>query len=593
MASLLILISTVAFLAPAGSGVAAAYDPGVLVDRVKSMDATQREQWLSAVERRLDSANRILLPPADADKKKAQNDAVLHQKSIPLDALRGLLRDLDSREKSAMLKLNQDYRIQLNKSWRSKPDIFNQRLDAALRVQAAWDAAGRPFDQQEKMVSWLSEAMKSISSEEIGPLPADPRFDQIEEKASTEPNSPPTPPKPQGVETDKTIDSQLATGQPKAVQPKAVQQTTEQPATVQPATVQPATVQPATVQPATVQPATVQPATVQPKLQEDKTPSLREDKAASGKVISPTTEPTPPAPDRPRDLVDGQVLRVQSAAEMPVITKHSAQVSVPIVDFGPEPEEPLATLAAFSQEVQTISTRALSTTSLPNVPRTHLPWATLSADADPWPAQANRQSEAAAEKTPPVETQVNITKPSNERPDFQSKDAALPDGNIPRTNKLTSKDIAGGKTKPPYSSATPLQAGEEKMAGANAWVNVANLAARIAGYNSSVRDLQAGLDEDQPWTSLQIEPLLGRLKSLQRQRIDLEIVRELAPEGQRAGLAECISLKDVISLLGTRIFEARAAAAGTAFSGTRVQRQVELDRLDSFSRELAAIAAEK
>jgi hypothetical protein len=124
-------------------------------------------------------------------------------------------------------------------------------------------------------------------------------------------------------------------------------------------------------------------------------------------------------------------------------------------------------------------------------------------------------------------------------------------------------------------------------------VNVTDLAARIGGCNLLLRELEAELEQDRPWSGESLAPLLERLTSLLRQQDDLALIGELLPAEQQATLGRFTSPKPAISRLAGRIFEARTRAAGSDFSGTPAQRRAELDRLDALSRELAKLAGER
>lgn len=122
-------------------------------------------------------------------------------------------------------------------------------------------------------------------------------------------------------------------------------------------------------------------------------------------------------------------------------------------------------------------------------------------------------------------------------------------------------------------------------------VNVAGLAARIAGCNLAFRTVEAELDEKGDWNAQRLGPMLDRVNLLTICRNDLNLFREIVPEEQRISLKRLESPKSLIAQLGGRIFEARSRANGPNFKGSDAERQAELQRLEELSRRLAELAS--
>jgi len=121
-------------------------------------------------------------------------------------------------------------------------------------------------------------------------------------------------------------------------------------------------------------------------------------------------------------------------------------------------------------------------------------------------------------------------------------------------------------------------------------VDVAALAARIAGCNLAFRTVEAELDEKSEWNAQRLGPILNRVNLLTIRRNDLNLFRETVPEEQRISLKRLESPKSLIAQLGARIFEARSHANGANFKGSDAERQAELQRLEELSRRLAELA---
>jgi hypothetical protein len=121
-------------------------------------------------------------------------------------------------------------------------------------------------------------------------------------------------------------------------------------------------------------------------------------------------------------------------------------------------------------------------------------------------------------------------------------------------------------------------------------VDVAELAARIAGCNLAFRTVEAELDEKSEWNAQRLGHILDRVNLLTIRRNDLNLFREVVPEQQRTSLKRLESPKSLIAQLGGRIFEARCHANGPNFKGSDAERQAELQRLEELSRRLAELA---
>ena len=124
-------------------------------------------------------------------------------------------------------------------------------------------------------------------------------------------------------------------------------------------------------------------------------------------------------------------------------------------------------------------------------------------------------------------------------------------------------------------------------------VNLSELSARIAGSNLTLRALEADLDERGEWNATRLAPLLQRLKVLVVLHNDLRLCREVVPAGQRVLAGRLESPRSGVSLMGTRIFDARTLASGAEFRGTEAQREAELRALDELSRQLAQLVPGK
>ena len=124
-------------------------------------------------------------------------------------------------------------------------------------------------------------------------------------------------------------------------------------------------------------------------------------------------------------------------------------------------------------------------------------------------------------------------------------------------------------------------------------VNVGELAARTAGMNLAIRELEADLRRRGPWSSAYLRPLIDRLGRLMDQRNDLTLFHELLADDERASVERLDSPEALISQIGARIFEARNRVNESDFEGTETQRHAELKQLDELSRRLALMASQR
>jgi len=529
----LLLTSLLILAPPPGKAKDAAFDGEAILRRLAEMEPDAQQAWLRGVEARLNGANAVLLESADAAKKTAEYAAVLHQENVSFDALRVVLGDLDKREKAAVAKLVRQYRIQVYDSLRKEPKVYAEHLAAVRRVLAAWEAAGKPFEQQGKLVAWFAAALQSVAAKTAGPLPDDPTF---------EPGAAPTPvpdrkePKTKdGTESPKESEKTDAKETPPKGAPKA----------------EPASPEPAKT---SIQrnPAAEQAGDFHPAGMADSDwpgPVLPGPLSAEGGTRAAPAEQQ--AADLPAVNVERRMSDSLSMAwrSMPAI--------VPLEEFMPEPAETAATAVG------------------------RRPDALLLPDLAPQSISSGPLVDSGAHWLPPLSA---LPRPS--------RMSGQPAGGIELLT-IAPRSRHGRAALLSESASLPARVQDEPAGRPAVEVNVIDLAALIGGYNLSLRELEANLEEQHQWDAERLLPLLERLKSLLRQRDDLALIRELLPAEQQATLRQFTAPNPVISRLAGRIFEARTRAAGSGLSGTPAERRSELERLDALSRDLAKVAGER
>ena len=161
--------------------------------RVAQMPREQQQAWLRELKARLEQANQVALAPAEAVRQNARIAAVMQKKTITYPAVLQLIRELDDREKDAIGALVQQYRSRVYQAFPDKGTAFDDRKAAWYRVWGLWQAAGSPSDQQDRLIAWLSGAIRGTAAEKTGPLPADPTFfpqGQVPQAVAKEPVPP-------------------------------------------------------------------------------------------------------------------------------------------------------------------------------------------------------------------------------------------------------------------------------------------------------------------------------------------------------------------------------------------------------------------
>jgi hypothetical protein len=140
------------------------------------MGQAEQQAWLRRLEERAARAARIALKPEEAAKETAQVRGLLHRKLITWKVLREAIEKTDAREQDAIGQLHQRYRDQVFETFYKQMDEYGRRQEAWNAVLRSWQAAGGPFEQQERLIDWLEAAIRSASPETVGAVPERPDF---------------------------------------------------------------------------------------------------------------------------------------------------------------------------------------------------------------------------------------------------------------------------------------------------------------------------------------------------------------------------------------------------------------------------------
>jgi hypothetical protein len=145
--------------------------------RVGKMAPAEQQKWLRRLEERAARSARLTLKPDEAAREQAKTHAKLHQKMLGWTILREVVDETSARERDAIDRLVHHYRSLVFDSFHKQIEVYGQRQQAWLDVNLAWRLAGSPFDQQDRLIDWLEEAIRSAAPEKIGPIPEKPTFE--------------------------------------------------------------------------------------------------------------------------------------------------------------------------------------------------------------------------------------------------------------------------------------------------------------------------------------------------------------------------------------------------------------------------------
>ena len=510
------------------------------------LPAEHQQVWLRLIEQRYTWSVLITMKPEDAEREQARVAKILHQQTVGWKDLVLLLRQLDQREKAAIARMVRMYRAAVYENFKQSEHEFVRRRDAWFRIWSAWEKAGSPPEQQDRLMDWLAAAIKASSKTALGPLPADPRFGP---------------------------DVELV---PEAL----VKQLTAKPGKSEVAQAMPAVPRP---QVPLRGPLPAFPRDPAWGLERLKMPEAGIAARPAAETMPPLRAAVPPArlPKLPAEFRNAGGPR--GIAEPVVLTArpptHFAAALIVNCAASAAPGIAAATIAGGDVAKPQALTREKTPIELPP-PRTV---GTVSE-----PSLAGLPPVAAPAVAPPREGKgaepdpLETVSPRREvslvltREDLPSSVAApLP--------YLVQRKPLGADALPPETPPVEDQ---------HARVNVEELRTRIEGINLSLRALDGELNEKREYTSEQLESLLGRLDILVLRQKDLTLFRDLLTPPEQAKVGQIDSSRTAVATLGTRIAELRSRVRQDESLG-EAQRKAALKQLDDFSDRLATLTAEK
>ncbi len=592
--SLLLMSMTLAALPTATAPPAVSPDAAAraTLRQVAQMTPAQQQAWLRELKSRLDWADRLTLKPKEAARQQTRIAALLQQKTVSLQTVLQLLRELDGREKDAIARLVAQYRSQVYETFHDQGQPFHERQEAWYQVWDKWQQAGSPVDQQDRLMDWLAGAIRNSAADKIGPLPVTPQF-----AAQREPPTLPTLPPiakvvpPAAIVNESEGDSPIFVGRKLGQSPKKAAEDLD----------------------AGKVGVVRHPLESAPPLPEPIVAAPQPNRRTAGVVVAPPAEvaaiegPRPPhavpviVPDRRN--IEQRPAAEQLAAALPPRLRQRRPVTVAV------PAEAAAPSLVL-RAPQTAAEPHATTTTTTGPARGDMNRSDDLSAALPKPPAVGQQSgpQASAALTPARLSPRATIEP---RPALNGKEpparpspwdhdliAMLPVARpIPPMASPREGDSPIFVGRKLGQSPIPSPAAETKPAAVVATapavrVNTEELTAQIAGNNLSLRNLEAELDEKQPWDAVRLEAVVARLDTLVVKHQDLLLFRDLTTPAEQVLLGSIRSPQQALAALKEQVAAACRRARGSDFTDTETQRQAELRRLDALATRLDNLGVE-
>jgi hypothetical protein len=522
-----------------------------------------QQDWIRDLLDRLDRANRVVLAPDEAAAEQARHallrgggwmphpptaGRVAGGGTIPHSGLLQLLRQTDQREKAAIERLARRFRMRVYDTFRLQRGEYTRRRAAWDHALATWEAAGRPFDQQPRLIDWLEAATRNCTRGSVAPLPDPPSFEPLGEvpQPVSPVASPPQPNPPGDGGYVRVPYPPIAPGWRTPGEPAGGQTQPSGP---------------------------VLPPTAATMLRDQPSVGALPERSPPVPPQQPSARRQPSGPtaaDKPSPLP------VRRSAELPLIWEPSTPADIPPIQPAPPGIAALVVGDGARRAAGSLS-------KIGGQPAAHLP---PSGGEVPLPSAAY-----AFRRIPPSE----VTTAASSRVG-QPPSRSLPIGGATPTPAR----VGGPAALEPKSHGVPAAISQVEDSSRRVLpgtrphrVNLDELATRIAGANLALQALEAELDKDDPWNARRLAPLVDRLGILVLRRNDLALFQGLIWPPERARVGHLSSPQAAISRLAARIFEARTHASGPNFIGSQPERRAELRELDELSRQLAEMASPK
>jgi hypothetical protein len=523
------------------------------LQQVVKLPPDYQQVWLRLLEQRCDWAALIMMKPEDAQRERERVAKILHQKRVAWSDMLGLLRQLDQREKASVSRMVRIYRTKVYDSFHRRGKELVDRQEAWYRIWSAWEKAGSPPEQQDRLMDWLADAIKASSKDTLGPLPADPKFgpdvelvpaalvERLRQQQSQriaaqslpprgeEANVPTPEPPLRGPLPLRVPDSRSSIGRTERLRGEG-----------------------RTMRAAAVLAAELECETPEPL---GTTPSVRlpNPRSVPKVELDPLKVTSLPAPSRYAARIVVNSKATDPAPGLDELVVKSGEGAKPQAINGTRPPAELPPPRAVAAPPETSVAGLTPAVSLPNVPSVAVG--------------------AAVPETP---------RQSVPRGDVI---AMLPRKLLQSTTIEPEAPMSHTVERKPLSNDA---AADDR----HAKVNVEELRTRIEGINLSLRTLEGELNDKRELTADQLDGLLSRLDILVLRQKDLALFRDLIAPREQARVGQIDSSRAAIATLGTRIADARTRIRQNESLGEK-ERAAALKQLDDLSDRLATLTAEK
>jgi len=527
-----LLMSLLLLASPAAEPADAPSGWQTILDQYTGMAPAEKQQWIRVLLGRLDRANWVMLAPDEAAGQQARHAVLLRQSAQGRTVPQAeVLRLLRQTDQQEKAAIER-----LARQFRMRVyDSFRLQREEYARRRAAWDRIG---------ASW--EAAGSPFDQQARLI------DWLEAaiRSSTPGSVAPLP---------DASTAELLAGVP---QPLLLPPPTERPG-------QP----PPTVRPETVRPPQPVAGRSQPKRPAGEVHLPNQPTNGQMQQAGP---PVPLPPAVPRQMPAGPPAPGRSAADRPVAAPRRQPAELPLV---------LGESARVSAPPMPLSSRDVAALAAGSGPR-------RAGDA---PSKISGQP---ASSLPPGERAVPLVPPAVAAQRLLATDAPIAAARLagqppPRTADGPAPLLPDSLGVRPAASQVTRPSPQPPPARPPHRVNLAELAARIAGTNLALQAIEGELEEDRAWDARRLGPLADRLGILVMRKNDLAVFYKLVSPRERARVGRLDSPQRAISRLAARIFEARTRASGPDFIGSQSERQAELRELDELSAQLAEMASPK
>ncbi len=150
------------------------------IDEYSQLDVAAQQRWLSDLFRfRSEPACRLTMKPSEIERQLVRQRVVLDRiadgRQLSTAGLHQLLTEIDVQETQAIANLERTFHRAIEETLADDPAEIERRLKLWNDILSVWKDAGRPWEEQPKLIHWLESAIAHQKAFSHGRLPAAPR----------------------------------------------------------------------------------------------------------------------------------------------------------------------------------------------------------------------------------------------------------------------------------------------------------------------------------------------------------------------------------------------------------------------------------